>query len=156
MFRRKYNSFFQTYGAGFQEASTLINPVQGKINLDDVNSILSQYKINPCYETMKDISDKNGLDSKKLSNVFQYVKIFRLHEGSKLEEENQIQPKTTVGELISSKFKGTAAADDDDDPYRPKNSWIPVEESKILEEYNAKKAGKALPYPTTQKQLPES
>ena len=75
MFRRKYNSFFQTYGAGFQEASTLINPVQGKINLDDVNSILSQYKINPCYETMKDISDKNGLDSKKLSNVFQYVKI---------------------------------------------------------------------------------
>ena len=134
--------------------------MKGKINLDDVNSILSQYKINPCYETMKDISDKNGLDSKKLSNVFQYVKIFRLHEGSKLaEEENQIQPKTTVGELVSSKFKGTEAAEDDDeDPYRPKNSWIPVEESKILQEYNAKKTGKALPYPdpSTQRQLPES
>ena len=136
--------------------------MKGKLQLDDVNFILSQYKINPRYETLMDISDKNGLDSKKLSNVFQYVKIFRLHEGSKLaaeeEQKNQIQAKTTVGELVSSKFKGTEAAEDnDEDPYRPKNSWIPVEESKILQDYNsAKKAGKALPYPSTQKQLPDS
>ena len=96
----EFNLFFQTFGAGFQEAATLLTPVKGKLQLDDVNFILSQYKINPSYETLMDISDKNGLDSKKLSNVFQYVKIFRLHEGSKLaaeeEQKNQIQATTVV------------------------------------------------------------